>query len=174
LERNDSSGFNPDAAKERLEAEGMTVKRFDVRGSAQTVLFRAGSFFGDEKQAERVIRERSVRLAAFEKTKANIREGQVAVIPSAIRSSIRHEHYVFIVSKRCSLSKLLNDSSGLMNNTSMSGSEKMPGGNGQAHCSGSLPLPSLRSPRRELLESCADMLLRRSANCIMASMHDQD
>lgn len=47
----------------------MTVKRFDVRGSAQTVLFRGGSFFGDEKQAERVIRERSGRLAAFEKTK---------------------------------------------------------------------------------------------------------
>ena len=61
LERNDSSGFNPDAAKERLEAEGITVKRFDVRGSAQTVLFQAGSFFGDEKQAERVIRERCLR-----------------------------------------------------------------------------------------------------------------
>ena len=141
LERNDSSGFNPDTAKERLEVEGMTVKRFDVRGSAQTVLFRAGSFFGDEKQAERVIRERSGRLAAFEKTKANIREGQLAVMRSAIRSSIRHEHYVFIVSKRCSLSKLLNNSSGLMNNTSMSGSEKMPGGNDQriaaalCHCS---------------------------------------
>ena len=129
LERNDSSGFNPDAAKERLEAEGITVKRFDVRGSAQAVFLRADSLFGDEKQAERVIRERSVRLAAFEKTKANIREGQLAVMRSAIRSSIRHEHYVFIVSKRCSLSKLLNDSSGLMNNTSMSGSEKMPGGN---------------------------------------------
>ena len=63
LERNDSSGFNLDAAKERLEAEGITVKHFDVCGSAQTVLFRAGSFFGDEKQAERVIRERSGRLA---------------------------------------------------------------------------------------------------------------
>lgn len=106
LQRNDSSGFNPDAAKERLEAEGITVKRFDVRGSAQTVLFRAGSFFGDEKQAERVIRERSGRLAVFEKTKANIREGQLAVIPSAIRSSIRHEHYVFTMSKRCPLSKI--------------------------------------------------------------------
>ena len=117
--------------KNGLDAEGITVKRFDVRGSAQTVLFRAGSFFGDEKQAERVIRERSGRLAVFEKTKANIREGQLAVIPSAIRSSIRHEHYVFIVSKRSSFSKLLNGSSGLMNNTSMSGSEKMPGGNDQ-------------------------------------------
>ena len=111
LERNDSSGFNPDAAKERLEAlddaaKKLGVKRFDVRGSAQTVLFQAGSFFGDEKQAERVIRERSGRLAVFEKTKANIREGQLAVIPSAIRSSIRHEHYVFIVSKRCSFLKL--------------------------------------------------------------------
>ena len=87
-------------------AEGITVKRFDVRGSAQAVFLRADSLFGDEKQAERVIRERSGRLAAFEKTKANIREGQLAVIPSAIRSSIRHEHYVFIVSKRCSFLKL--------------------------------------------------------------------
>ena len=49
LERNDSSGFNPDAAKERLEAEGITVKRFDVRGSAQAVFLRADSLFGDEK-----------------------------------------------------------------------------------------------------------------------------
>lgn len=73
LERNDSSGFNPDAAKERLEAEGMTVKCFDVRGSAQAVFLRADSLYG-EKQAERVIRERPGRLAAFEKTKANIRE----------------------------------------------------------------------------------------------------
>lgn len=70
----------------------------------------------------------SLTLAAFAKTKANIREGQLAVIPSAIRSSIRHGHYVFIVSKRCPLSKLLSDSSSLMNNTSLSGSEKMPVG----------------------------------------------
>lgn len=90
LERNDSSGFNPDAAKERLEAEGITVKRFDVRGSAQTVLFRAGSgsFFGDEKQAERVIRERSGRLAAFENTNANIRVGRQVLILMAIRITI--------------------------------------------------------------------------------------
>ena len=160
LERNDSSGFNPDAAKERLEAEGMTVKCFDVRGSAQTVLFRAGSFFGDEKQAERVIRERSGRIAVFEKTKANIREGQLAVIPSAIRSSIRHEHYVFIVSKRCPLSKLLSDSSGLMNNTSLSGSEKMPVGDDQriaaalCHC----PLFEIRAANcsSHVLTCCCD------------------
>ena len=76
------------------------------------------------RQSESFENDRS----AFEKTKANIREGQLAVIPSAIRSSIRHEHYVFIVSKRCPLSKLLSDSSGLMNNTSLSGSEKMPVG----------------------------------------------
>lgn len=49
LERNDSSGFNPDAAKERLEAEGMTVKHFDVRGSAQAVFLRTDSLYGDEK-----------------------------------------------------------------------------------------------------------------------------
>ncbi|WP_410097425.1 hypothetical protein [Sutterella wadsworthensis] len=76
--------------KNGLEAEGMTVKRFDVRGSAQTVLFRAGSgsFFGDEKQAERVIRERSGRLAAFENTNANIRVGRQVLILMAIRITI--------------------------------------------------------------------------------------
>lgn len=96
----------------------------------------------------------------LEKTKANIREGQLAVIPSAIRSSIRHEHYVFIVSKRCSLSKLLNNSSGLMNNTSMSGSEKMPGGNDQriaaalCHC----PLFEIRAANcsSHVLTCCCD------------------
>lgn len=36
-------------AKERLEAEGITVKHFDVRGSAQAVFLRADSLFGDEK-----------------------------------------------------------------------------------------------------------------------------
>ena len=74
--------------KNGLEAEGMTVKRFDVRGSAQTVLFQAGSFFGDEKQAERVIRERSGRLAAFENTNANIRVGRQVLILMAIRITI--------------------------------------------------------------------------------------
>lgn len=33
----------------------------------------------------------------MEKTKAIIREGERAVIPSAIRSSIRHEHSVFMM-----------------------------------------------------------------------------
>ena len=74
----------------------MTVKHFDVRGSAQTVLFRADSFFGDEKQAEQVIRERSGRLAAFEKTNANIRVGRQVLILMAIRITIRYGHYIFL------------------------------------------------------------------------------
>lgn len=66
----------------------MTVKRFDMRGSAQAVFLRAYSLFGDEKQAERVIRERSGRLASFEKTKANIRVGRQVLILMAIRITI--------------------------------------------------------------------------------------
>ena len=103
LERNDSSGFNPDAAKERLEAEGITVKRFDVRGSAQLCLYCVETLF-------------------------------------------------FL--------KALNGSSGLMNNTSMSGSEKMPGGNdlriaaALCHC----PLLEIRAANcsSHVLPCCCD------------------
>ena len=56
----------------------------------------------------------------------------------------------------------------------MSGSEKMPGGNDQRIAAALCHCSLFENPRRELLESCADMLLRRSAHCIMTSMHDQD
>ena len=127
LERNDSSGFNPDAAKERLEAEGITVKRFDVRGSAQAVFLRADSLFGDEnRQSESFENDRSVSR--------RLRRPKPILERDSWQSYRRPFEVLFgmsimsLLSKRCPLSKLLSDSSGLMNNTSLSGSEKMPVG----------------------------------------------
>lgn len=118
------------------------------------------SLFSDEKQAERVIRERSGRLAAFEKTNANIREGRQVLILMAIRSTIRHRHYIFLVSELSQLSMLLSDFSGLMNNTSLIGSEKMPLGDDQriaaalCHC----PLFEIRAANcsSHVLTCCCD------------------
>ena len=59
LEENGSADFNPAAGREVLEKEGISVKILDVRGSTESVLRRAGKLFGEEKQAERIIRERT-------------------------------------------------------------------------------------------------------------------
>lgn len=46
----------------------------------------------------------------------------------AIRSTIRHGHYIFLVFELSPLSMLLSDSFGLMNITPLSNNEKMPSG----------------------------------------------
>lgn len=138
----------------------MTVKRFDVRGSAQAVFLRAYSLFGDEKQAERVIRERSGRLAAFEKTNANIIVGRQVLILMAIRITIRHGALYFFVSELIPLSMLLSAFFGLMNITPLSNNEKRPGGNDQrsaaalCHC----PLFEIRAANcpSHVLTCCCD------------------
>ena len=65
LEENGSADFNPAAGREVLEKEGISVKILDVRGSTESVLRRASKLFGEEKQAERIIRELTERLAAL-------------------------------------------------------------------------------------------------------------
>ena len=78
LEENGSADFNPAAGREALEKEGISVKILDVRGSTELVLRRAGKLFGEEKQAERIIRERTERLAALDDVRKSIRKGQKA------------------------------------------------------------------------------------------------
>lgn len=128
LEENDTPDFNPAVAREVLEKEGVSVKIVDVRGTPEEVLRRAGRLFGEEKQAERVIRERTERLAALEEVVRTIRRGQKAVILLAIRSPIRHESYVFRVSERGALSALLTETFGVENlNVRPDAEERIPG-----------------------------------------------
>ena len=63
--------------------------------------------FGEERQAERVIRERNERLEAL--SKLVVPKGQTTVILLAIRSPIRYESYVFCVAAHSELSQLLSD-----------------------------------------------------------------
>ena len=105
LEANGKAGFDPSTAEGRLVEMGIPVKVLDVNGTPEEVLRRAGELFGEQRQAERVIRERSERLEAL--SKLEVPKGQTAVILLAIRSPIRHESYVFRVAAHSELSQLL-------------------------------------------------------------------
>ena len=105
LEANGKPGFDPSAAQERLVGMDIPVKVLDVKGTPEEVLRRAGEMFGEERQAERVIRERKERLDALSKVEVPI--GRTAVILLAIRSPIRYESYVFRVAAHSELSQLL-------------------------------------------------------------------
>lgn len=128
LEENGSADFNPAAGREVLEKEGISVKILDVRGSTESVLRRAGKLFGEEKQAERIIRERTKRLAALDDVRKSIRKGQKAAIFLAIRSPVRHESYVFRISERSALSQLLTNTFAIENiNVRPNAEERIPG-----------------------------------------------
>lgn len=78
LEANGKAGFDPSTAEGRLVEMGIPVKVLDVNGTPEEVLRRAGELFGEQRQAERVIRERSERLEAL--SKLEVPKGQTAVI----------------------------------------------------------------------------------------------
>ena len=113
LEANGKPGFDPSAAQERLVGMDIPVKVLDVKGTPEEVLRRAGEMFGEERQAERVIRERKERLDAL--SKVEVPKGRTAVIILAIRSPIRHESYVFRVAAHSELSQLLAEQWGVIN-----------------------------------------------------------
>lgn len=113
LEANGKPGFDPSAAQERLVGMDIPVKVLDVKGTPEEVLRRAGEMFGEERQAERVIRERKERLDAL--SKVEVPKGRTAVILLAIRSPIRHESYVFRVAAHSELSQLLAEQWGVIN-----------------------------------------------------------
>lgn len=99
-----------------------------MRGSTESVLRRAGKLFGEEKQAERIIRERTERLAALDDVRKSIRKGQKAAIFLAIRSPVRHESYVFRISERSALSQLLTNTFAIENiNVRPNAEERIPG-----------------------------------------------
>lgn len=113
LEANGKPGFDPSTAEECLVGMGIPVNVLDVKGTPEEVLRRAGEMFGEERQAERVIRERKERLDALSKVK--VPKGLTAVILLAIRSPIRHESYVFRVAAHSELSQLLAEQWGVIN-----------------------------------------------------------
>lgn len=88
LEANGLKGFDPSTAEEILAAAGIRVKVLDVKGTVDEVLRRAGSMFGEERQAERVIREYHERDEALKKL--DIPRGQRGLILLSIRSPIKH------------------------------------------------------------------------------------
>ena len=113
LEDNGIKDFNPVAAKETFEAQGIKVKVLDVKGDVEDVLRRAGAMFGEARQAERVITERRKRLEALKgyPVTKNLR----GVFLLGIRSPIKHESYVFSVAPHSGLNALLKEAFGTDN-----------------------------------------------------------
>lgn len=127
LEQNASPDSNPAAAKEKLEACGVRTTVLDVRGTPEEVLHRAAALFQEEKQAERVLRERTARLEALSKLIPTIQRGQKVLLLLAIRSPIRHESYVFTLSRHSSLSQLLMATFCVENVNDRDVTERIPG-----------------------------------------------
>ena len=99
-----------------------------VKDRLALALRRAGKLFGEEKQAERIIRERTERLAALDDVRKSIRKGQKAAIFLAIRSPVRHESYVFRISERSALSQLLTNTFAIEKiNVRPNAEERIPG-----------------------------------------------
>lgn len=113
LEDNGTPDFNPAAAKDALGAMGVKTKILDVKGTPEEVLRRAGAMFGEERQAERVIREMEERRAALQDV--HVCQGQTALILLGIRNPTRHESYVFRVAGHSDLSGLVGDAFGVKN-----------------------------------------------------------
>ena len=113
LEANGLKGFDPSTAEEILTAAGIRVKVLDVKGTVDEILRRAGSMFGEERQAERVIREYHERDEALKKL--DIPRGQRGLILLSIRSPIKHESYVMRVAAHSDLSRLLSERFGVVN-----------------------------------------------------------
>lgn len=127
LEENASVDANPATVRERLEAAGVKVQILDVRGSVEEGLRRAGALFHEEKQAERILKERTERLEALQKDIALLKPGQKVLLLLAIRSPIRHESYVFTLSTRSPLSQLLTETFQIKNVNRRDDEERIPG-----------------------------------------------
>lgn len=113
LEANGLPDFDPSTAADKLTEAGIPVKILDVKGSVEEVLRRAGAMFGEERQAERVIRERTEREEALQSL--DIPKGKTVLTLLSIRSPIKHESYVMRVVAHSQLSRLLEDRWGVIN-----------------------------------------------------------
>ena len=113
LEANGLPDFDPSTAADKLTEAGIPVKILDVKGSVEEVLRRAGAMFGEERQAERVIRERTEREEALRALA--IPKVKKVLILLSIRSPIKHESYVMRVVAHSQLSQLLEDRWGVIN-----------------------------------------------------------
>lgn len=64
LEANGRIGLDPSVLAAPLAEAGISVKVLDVRGPTVDVIRRAGALYGEERQAERVVRDYEARLRA--------------------------------------------------------------------------------------------------------------
>lgn len=125
LEDNGHPGLNPVTMANALIAEGFNVRILDVRGTPAEILRRAGAMFGEEKQAERIIRDMETRMA---RRLAQPPLPPRRVLPIlGIRHPIENVVYAFAATDASSLAKAVLKPLGLACALASKGDETLPG-----------------------------------------------
>ena len=126
LEDNRSTDLNPADMADELRAMGLEVKVLDVNGTVEENLRRAGTMFGEEKQAERIIKDRETRFELINEMK--VRPGLRVLYLMGIRQGITQETFLFALTKESEIGALMNERFGMENVAVLDGGDViMPG-----------------------------------------------
>lgn len=126
LEDNRTTDLNPADMAEELRGMGLAVKVLDVNGTVDENLRRAGEMFGEEKQAERIIKDRETRFELLKGMKVPV--GLRVLYLMGIRQRITQETYLFALTENSELSALTAKYFGMVNTATCDGGEViMPG-----------------------------------------------
>lgn len=125
LEDNGLPELNPIELKEPLETEGFKVITLNVKGSPEEVLRRAGELMGEEKQAERIIRDIETRLHTL---RSLPKLPSLRVLPIlGVRHPVENKGFVFAASTNSDLSRTILRPLGLTNVVNDDLKEILPG-----------------------------------------------
>lgn len=125
LEDNGHPELNPVTMTDALRSEGFNVRVLDVRGTPAEILRRAGAMFGEEKQAERIIRDMATRMAR-RLSKPRLLPRRVLPI-LGIRHPVEDAVYAFAATDASSLAKAVLQPLGLMCALTSKGDETLEG-----------------------------------------------
>ncbi len=125
LEDNGLPELNPIELKEPLAKEGFKVITLNVKGSPEEVLRRAGKLMGEEKQAERIIRDIETRLHTL---RSLPKLPALRVLPIlGVRHPVENKGFVFAASADSELSRTILRPLGLTNVVNDDLKEILPG-----------------------------------------------
>lgn len=111
LEDNGLEDLNPAVMAEPLKKEGFRVLTLDVRGTPEEVLVRAAEMFGEERQAERVLKDMETRRARL-RSLDPLPNLKVLVV-LGIRHPVENDVYAFAAADDSDVCRLVLDALGL-------------------------------------------------------------
>lgn len=151
LEDNRSTDLNPADMADELREMGLVVQVLDVNGTVEENLRRAGAMFGEEKQAERMIKDRETRFELIKEMK--VRPGLRVLYLMGIRQEITQETFLFALTAESEISALMSEHFGMENVTRGEGGDVIMPGVMQVH-----DLPALLRSNPDAIACLGDSL----------------